>query len=517
MKKTAYGPRLLASVAISLLAAACADQGPTSVSEDPVGAKQLWLSQQAGDKEIPRAIHNSPISYIAALFDGDVVAGGANFRSAGSPALWDYYSFCAVAGDVPTIEIHRTTSAMDPALTLFFGITDDSDGLSSGGSSQPGMTFLAFRDDNNGIPHGVGGSFADPKLSGFALPSTGLHTLAVFDFVGAGPGPTVPYEIHIDGIGCVRVEMDIKPGSDPNSINPRSMGQIPVAILTTSISDGDAVDFDAGSVDPSTVTFGPGQAAPTHGLSDPGKHREDVDGDGDLDLVLHFDGNQTDIAEGDSQACLAGQTVSGETFFACDDVRVVGATATAIDFAPELGPFSNVVPLGDDQTSGLQPIGFEFAFFGIGYTEFNISSNGFMGFDAGMSNGCCSGRVIPSADGIDNIVAVAWTDLFPPGGGVISYETRGRAPRRRLIVSFEQLGWFPEVGVNRVTAQVILYEQKNLIEIHTTNQSAGRTYTQGVENADGTLAAFLPGRVAANFGLTNDAVRFDTNKRGRNP
>lgn len=49
------------------------------------------------------------------------------------------------------------------------------------------------------------------------------------------------------------VVIDIKPGSDPNAINPRSKGVIPVAILTTDT-------FDAQSVDPSTVQFGPSSA-----------------------------------------------------------------------------------------------------------------------------------------------------------------------------------------------------------------------------------------------------------------
>ena len=82
-----------------------------------------------------------------------------------------------------------------------------------------------------------------------------------------GSRPVLPTEVAID----------IKPGGDPNSINPRSKGVIPVAILT-------AETFDAGTVDPSTVEFGPNGATEAHGQG----HLEDVDGDGDLDLVLHF-------------------------------------------------------------------------------------------------------------------------------------------------------------------------------------------------------------------------------------
>ena len=78
------------------------------------------------------------------------------------------------------------------------------------------------------------------------------------------------------------IDIDIKPGSDPNSINTKSMGLVPVAILGSD-------DFDATDVDVGTVTFGPGLASPVHN-----GHIEDVNGDGILDFVVHF--VQKDIA-----------------------------------------------------------------------------------------------------------------------------------------------------------------------------------------------------------------------------
>jgi N-acetylneuraminic acid mutarotase len=41
-------------------------------------------------------------------------------------------------------------------------------------------------------------------------------------------------------------------------------------------------------------------------------------------------------------------------------------------------------------------------------------------------------------------------------------------------------------------------------------QRAGHIYTQGVEDASGVQAAFVPGRSAENYELTNDALRFTT-------
>ena len=190
---------------------------------------------------------------------------------------------------------------------------------------------------------------------------------------------------------------------------------------------------------------------------------------------------------------------------------VSAASAASIPFAPEPGPFAHSAGVYcDDCTRDGLPIGFSFTFFDDTYTAFNVSSNGFISFTPGTSSGCCSGGTIPAADGLNNLIAAAWTDLYPPGGGGVFYETRGRAPNRYLIVAYENIPWCCESGTNRVTTQIMLYEGSNAVEIHTANQSVGHIYTQGVENASGTRADFIPGRVAANYGYVNDAVRFTT-------
>jgi len=115
----------------------------------------------------------------------------------------------------------------------------------------------------------------------------------------------------------LEVVIDIKPGSYPNSINLDSKGVIPVAILTTDAAVGEPVTFDATTVDPETVLFGPGKAAPVHYAL------EDVDNDGDIDMILHFKTQETGITAGDTEATLTGETVDGRQFFGTDSVRIV--------------------------------------------------------------------------------------------------------------------------------------------------------------------------------------------------
>jgi len=156
------------------------------------------------------------------------------------------------------------------------------------------------------------GDFTDDdsgeSINGNAALGPGLPISPVifFDCGLAFPAPCFfPYETR------VTLGIDIKPG-DLNDINPFSNGVIPVAILTTE-------GFDALTVDADSVLFGPAEAEKMHRRA----HVEDADGDGDLDLVLHFRAQKTGIAPGDTEACVTGQTYDGVRIEACDLVRTV--------------------------------------------------------------------------------------------------------------------------------------------------------------------------------------------------
>ncbi len=143
------------------------------------------------------------------------------------------------------------------------------------------------------------------------------HLQVFYGLYGYGATHTVVFEdISVDGyLGepplapCLKRPIDIKPGSYPNSINLGSRGVVPVAVLTTD-------SFDASSVDPSMVEFA--------GASPLRWTLEDVDGDGDMDLLFHFETQElADLDENSTEAFLTGYTDAGEFFWGKDTVKIV--------------------------------------------------------------------------------------------------------------------------------------------------------------------------------------------------
>jgi 6-phosphogluconolactonase (cycloisomerase 2 family) len=118
------------------------------------------------------------------------------------------------------------------------------------------------------------------------------------------PGGEIPNGAVYLAAGRLEIEIDIRPGSDRNRVNPRSNGKIPVAILGSD-------RFDAVDVERASVRFGPAEAIPAH----PHPHDlEDVNGDGHPDAVFHFRTRDTGIAHGDETATLTGETIHGVRF-----------------------------------------------------------------------------------------------------------------------------------------------------------------------------------------------------------
>lgn len=114
------------------------------------------------------------------------------------------------------------------------------------------------------------------------------------------------------------VDIDIKPGSDPNSVPcTKPTFGIPVAILSTP-------EFDATTVDHTTVNFhGAFEAHVNHNSGEFNRHEEDVDGDGDIDLVFHFKLGDTDLDCNSIEGTLTGETYNGTPITGMDALNMI--------------------------------------------------------------------------------------------------------------------------------------------------------------------------------------------------
>ncbi len=109
------------------------------------------------------------------------------------------------------------------------------------------------------------------------------------------------------------VQIDVKPGSNPPSINLGAKGAVPVAILSSQA-------FDARTVDPATVTLSGAFVKPRrHGALRAAF--EDVNKDGLPDLMLHVSTAELQLT--DTTLVLTGQTYQGQFVQGSDAVKIV--------------------------------------------------------------------------------------------------------------------------------------------------------------------------------------------------
>ncbi|MEW8461670.1 MAG: hypothetical protein AB2653_15290, partial [Candidatus Thiodiazotropha endolucinida] len=112
--------------------------------------------------------------------------------------------------------------------------------------------------------------------------------------------------------GPTEVEINIRPNRDPNKINLERRKNLWVAILSND-------EFDAASVDQSTVRLGPAGA----GINQNPK-LVDTDGDGDHDLKLSFKVSEIGISCGDTELGLTGTTIDGMEIIGTDSIVTTG-------------------------------------------------------------------------------------------------------------------------------------------------------------------------------------------------
>jgi hypothetical protein len=124
-------------------------------------------------------------------------------------------------------------------------------------------------------------------------------------------GTFIDYQVGMDyraPKSVVDISIDIKPGGNPNRFNLKSKGVVPVAVMTTD-------DFDASTINPKTVFFAAVAAVRWT--------EEDVDVDGDLDLLFHFKTQELILDKDSTVATLTGFTYDGQAIEGTGRVNIV--------------------------------------------------------------------------------------------------------------------------------------------------------------------------------------------------
>lgn len=130
--------------------------------------------------------------------------------------------------------------------------------------------------------------------------------------------------------------------------------------------------------------------------------------------------------------------------------------ARSVSLTPESAPTAHVIELGPDQTTGPVQLGFEFELFGVRYTWFELSADGFMTFGPHPSayhrDTTVRGRFIPVYPELNNFIALGLPEPLPAGRLLVAYEVRGGPARRRLVLILGDV-------------QLVLHERTGMIDI----------------------------------------------------
>jgi len=212
-----------------------------------------------------------------------------------------------VRTNAPPCPPNRPPASCGFSDTIIGGTTDGSGAFSNGG----GITVWEFSHPLDSADDAHDFSLSPGDTVGFSLFLVLGFPIVVTNFPASFAIPNSYGDIVIAS-SVVSVDIDIKPGSDPNAIQPFKMGVTPVVLLSSST-------FSASTVDFSTVTFGPDDAIPVHKKP----HFEDVNNDGLVDMVLHFKTKEIGIEQVTTELCLKAQTFGGTAVEGCDDIVVV--------------------------------------------------------------------------------------------------------------------------------------------------------------------------------------------------
>jgi len=145
-------------------------------------------------------------------------------------------------------------------------------------------------------------------------PANAPEAISIFSFFNPVTGVNASILSFDTGIweAAQIVDIDVKPGSEPNCFNINGRGVVPVAILGSP-------DLDIAHIDQATLKFG-GLEVGIRGNRFPMCGVDNVNGDGYSDLVCQFEDDNSAWAPGNEEASLTGELLDGSPIKGTDSI-----------------------------------------------------------------------------------------------------------------------------------------------------------------------------------------------------
>jgi hypothetical protein len=136
----------------------------------------------------------------------------------------------------------------------------------------------------------------------------------------------------------------------------------------------------------------------------------------------------------------------------------------------------------DDQHDIAVPIGFNFNFYGLPYTQCVVSGNGYITFDTSLASSYSPYSInvpIPNPGTVpENAILAPWHDINTGVSGNIYYGTTGIAPNRMFTVTWCQIAMFSCTD-SIATSQVVMYEGSDKIDMYIESKPLCATWNGG--------------------------------------
>ncbi|MFI5221554.1 MAG: PKD domain-containing protein [Bacteroidia bacterium] len=181
-----------------------------------------------------------------------------------------------------------------------------------------------------------------------------------------------------------------------------------------------------------------------------------------------------------------------------------------------LSNYTTLDTMKDDDVRGPFNIGFTFSFLCNNYTQFYISSNGWISFGIPNDNSWVVKPIPGTGVGIPrNAILGPWEDWDPAIGGTINYGMSGTAPYRKMIIDYINVPMYACQSLTG-TFQIVINETSNIIDNNIINKPSnpgcnsltGINATQGLHNLTGDKAFVSPGRNATLWSASYETVKF---------